>query len=564
MHTRCSHGRARTIGTMWIEIALFVSIVGGTMTLIIAFHLNKDISEEAQRIDSLVQSAHAHLAAVTTQMASSTAAAADELTSDESSSEHSWNARFLPLYAGLIMYAIYVAAQLIFWWRQLRNATAARASEEWAHDDGLDDNDALPGQEDDNGDSTTAQRIKPAAMIKIARVQLVDGVLDAIWIVSAVVLVALLAARLDTDDDEHASWVPFFILLLFSLLVYTALLVLGALQTYAIERTPSNTFGLGALICGILTCWPDKYRAAMQHESKTAYDKNVQTAGARFYRYVRRPEFQYRPCAYCCTPWLLPGYDSYTLTVCVWLVPLALITSTILLWVHLTQLDAVESSDSDDRLALLMPRSHIEPMLSAVGALATSAAVSLWQPTAIGIDDLQLHHHTTTTTLNAVALARAAYRQNREHLATVAVAHHGRHHHQVTALFDEPDGVLSLAWVVAPLFIVNVLLLAQSMCLCVGCWYRARHTGEGSIGSEGVDTLLGSVYVVWLIALLVFDILLVTRNHDDDWHVTFAPLYIMFLWTLVIGGLTYVCCLPRSYRQRREYVSKWGIIIYRG
>lgn len=396
---------------------------------------------------------------------------ANALNSGEPTAEHTWNELFLPLYAGLGFYALYVLA--VFVW------VCTGCSKRRTEDDDNDVVDYSVGQKPELDAGELGERWANGS----------DAVFDVLLIGLLIASVAVLAHTL---EQPVPSWGPLFALLITVEVLYIISLVVGSVQTYVLHHAPTQRASAAAtLFAGVLCCCSTAAaRRALEDEKEAIHDQNADSDVAIQERYDRRAEFQDRPCVYLCTPGAAPNATIWILGAIAWLLPFALLATTILLYKRLAAMPAP---------------------------------------------------------LEAVELTRVFM---------------GRRHHIATAAprpLELMSGVLPLLVVLLPLFVAEGLLLLQAVCLCFACCVQGR---------TFVEWMLGLFYGAWLIAAVVFQAKLVERfdnppEQDDSWHSTFAPLYLLFIPSIVVLGIIVACCTPPTYEPERQYVSKWGFVVYK-
>jgi hypothetical protein len=467
---------------------------------------------------------------------------------------------FIPIYIAIGFFVVYVIAMAIFACAGCCNADRRRATTSGKANDDDDDNEdigvtpafnarrraaaALAATSDFSNaqevDATSSTPVKTISKTE-QHVILVDVAIDIVFAGFVLAMFIVLAHTLDRPLAAE-DFTAFFVLFYIVQALYLLLLIVGAAQTYIIDHSPAGLASGGATLFGGVLCCYSASRDEMLDEAEESFESNPYTSTARKQRYDERAEFQDRPCTYIFVPYAAPSWIDWLFGIFLWLVPLAILASSILLQIYLDR--AV-----DNERAKLAAEAALSSS-TATGAPPTAAVLSL---DGLLRPFVRPHHIATfapripTTVVDVKMMAEF-----------IAQAH---------APATDPSGSthnLDFGIVLLPIFIVLGILILQSFCLCAMCIYRGR---------TAMEWLLGSIYVLWLGLLLWFFIELAERvdfgpradgleDNHEDYQELFVPLYILFGLTLLIGACGFIC-LPSSYRPTRAYTSKWGAVVYR-
>lgn len=429
-----------------------------------------------------------------------------------------WNVTFVVLYVFLALLGAWAIVRALFALllcaRGRPTAAAARAK---ADDNDVDD--LLAPAEDFGAPAPSEARGARAE----AGVRFGDALVDLVFAGLDLAIVAVLAHILMERDAGVAlvSWTPLFALLFTRLALLELAVLVGAVQTFALERALAGGSRAGAVCGGVLCCCPATERVQDEALRELDYrdERNTTSGVAREARYRRRAQFQDWDCVYVCAPRALPNFVVYLRAALFFLIVPTLILSAALLLARLRALDA--------------------------------AADTLVAPAGASVDDDTVparfrHHDGASHYLPAFAAAGG----NWTDLAA--------HHPSLRWNGDAP----SVGVVLAPLFALGGALLLQSTCMCVAYAAGARQRAA-------TEWTLGALYVVALLALIVSGALLADRIDtlsDIDWHAVFAPLYVAFALNVLVAGSVLLCCTPDPYRlaeERRAIVSRWGLCVYK-
>lgn len=426
-----------------------------------------------------------------------------------------WNVTFVVLYVFLALLGAWALVRALFallLCARGRPTTAARAK---VDDD--DDDDLLAPAEDFGAPAPSEARSARAE----AGVRLGDALVDLVFAGLDLAIVAVLAhILLARDAGTLAAWTPLFALLFTRLALLELAVLVGAVQTFALERALAGGSRAGAVCGGVLCCCPATERVQDEALREIDYrdERNTASGVAREARYRRRAQFQDWDCVYVCAPRALPNFVVYVRALLFFLVVPTLILSAALLLARLHALDAAADT--------------------LVAPMSTAADDSV--PTRFR------HHDGAPHYWPAFAAAGGNW--------TDVAAHHP----SLRWRGDAP----SVGVVLAPLFALAGALLLQSTCMCVAYAAGARRRAP-------TEWTLGALYVVALLALIVSGALLADRVDtlsDIDWHAVFAPLYVAFALNVLVAGSVLLCCTPDPYRlaeERRVIVSRWGLCVYK-
>lgn len=367
---------------------------------------------------------------------------------------------------------------------------------------------------------------------------LVDCAIDFVMASILLAMFIVLALVLDRPFVEQ-NYTAVFVLFYIFMGAYLVLLIIGSVQVVILDSSPAGKASGSATLCaGVLCCCASGYADELYAEADASIDENNGTSLARQQRYNERAEFQERPCVYACAPYAIGSYFDWMLALFLWLLPLALVVTAILLQIYLGQrID--DARCNDERTNDIT-----------TGSSTTMSPNSLGLEAPVRSFAGRLHHVATfaprIATTPPIDMSKLAF-------DIAAIGNRG------TSSAEHVR--LDMAIILLPLFIAIGLLILQSFCLCVQCVVRRR---------SAVEWLIGAIYVLWLAFWLWFLIELSERvdwgarnpEDDEDFQEFFVPLYILFGLTLIIGASGYIC-LPRSYKPNRAFVSKWGVIVYR-
>jgi len=367
----------------------------------------------------------------------------------------------------------------------------------------------------------------------------VDTALDLVFAGLILAMFIVLAETLEKPLVEE-NFLAFFVLFYIVQAMYIVLLLIGAGQTYYIDHSPAGIASGTATFCGgvLCCCATNEIDDELLDEADAEIENNSSSSLARKKRYEERAEFQDRPCVYVCSPYAAASWIDWLFGVFLWLVPVAILASTILLQIYLH--NTVENAES-------MTLSTT----TGTAAVPTAAALSFDR-----IFNGRPHH--IATFAPRIEISRSG--------KIIGVLNNNNDESEHPPATD-PSGStnnIDFGIVLLPIYIVLGILILHSFCLCASCVHQRR---------SAMEWLLGSIYIFWLGFLLWFFIELAERvdfgpredelaDDHEEFHELFIPLYLLFGLTLVIGACGFIC-LPPSYRPQRRYVSKWGVVVYR-
>jgi len=433
--------------------------------------------------------------------------------------ETDWNVTFVVLYVFLALLGVWALLRALYALSLCGGRARPRVVRVKGDEDDNDIDDLLAPDDDFGAPAPSETR----AARSEAGVRLGDAAVDLLFAALDLAFVAVLAhTLLARDADELADWTPLFALLFTRLALLQLLLLVGAVQTFALERALAGGSLATAVCGGVLCCCPPTRRAEADVARELDYrdERNTASGVAREARYRKRAQFQDWDCVYVCTPRALPNFAVYLRALLLFLVVPALILSGVLLLARLRALDAAAD------------------VLVAPTAAAAAAAVDV---------PARFRHH------DGAPHYWPAFAASGGNWTDVAA-----HHPSLRWTGDAP----SVGVVLAPLFALVGALVLHSTCMCVAYAGGARRR-------TGAEWTLGALYVVALVALLVSGALLADRIDtvsDVDWHAVFAPLYVAFVINVLIAGSVLLCCVPDPYRlpeTRRAIVSRWGLCVYK-
>jgi hypothetical protein len=429
----------------------------------------------------------------------------------------SWNTMLIPTYVGIGLYALVTLALIVHAFGGCCNASGGSESNSTALSNDDDDNDndvkdisrrrdvgvtASPGFVDFG--NVQARVATPASQFttKERLVRLVDCGIRIIFIGLFLAATIVLASTLETPPHAR-DWTAFFALIFTIISLYLILLIFGAIQTYIIDQSPAGKASNTATLFGGVLCCFSNSGAELAEEADESMEDNSHSTVARGQRYRTRAEFQDRPCVYICTPYAVPSWTWYVLAFLAWTIPIALLWSSVELYLFLndhrpdppaTESEGIELTRSFNgrfhHIATFAPRVNVAP----------------------------------TQSLTPMEMLAA------------------RHNHGVDLLV-----------VVLPLIVAIGILILQLPCLLLSCCRK---------GSLAIDWLFGFIYASWLGFWLWFLIDIIDIRPRENFQDLFTPLYILFGITIVFGIIGYLC-MPKSYKLRREYVSEWGLMVYK-
>jgi hypothetical protein len=447
----------------------------------------------------------------------------------------SWNAIFIPIYIGIGLYTLVTIALIVHAFGGCCNSTGdAKQADDDARQQDDNDNDvkekpvrggrkptvaaayplgrttATPGFAD-FGNVEDRVSGTPSAQFnsKERLTRLVDCGVRLLFTGLVLAAVIVLAETLEHAPHKR-NWTAFFTLVYIVLGFYLFVLIMGAIQTYIIDQSPAGkASGAATLFGGVLCCFRNS-SVELAEEADEEMEDNSHTAVARQHRYAHRAEFQERPCVYICAPYAVNNWTMYILAFLAWTVPIALLWSSIVLMKFLNEHRPSAPTPEVESLELMAP---------------TRA-----------FNGRQHHIATYAPRIKAPAdLYAAAMR-----------LHNGD---------GRDENGIDLLDVTLPLIVAISILILHLPCLLLKCLCTQ---------SRAIDWLLGFIYAAWLAFWLWFLIELADTDngHPDDFQELFTPLYILFGITIVLGIVGFLC-LPKSYKMSREYVSEWGLMVYK-